>query len=95
MKHKFDERADSMHEILQHVRLPLLRPQFLADVVQTDVCTKSCLKCRDLVDKAKDYHLMPDRRYNFLFYVFLVNAYTKKSTIGIVLFYRSIDFCQF
>lgn len=23
---------------------------------------KTCLKCRDLVDEAKDYHLMPERR---------------------------------
>ena len=65
IKHDFDSRNDFMPELLQHIRLPLLRPEFLTDVVQMDPAAESCLKCRDLVDKAKDYHLMPDRRSLF------------------------------
>ncbi|XP_039250579.2 kelch-like protein 18 [Styela clava] len=59
------ERTKLMQELLQYIRLPLLRPQFLTDVVQMHHTVKTCLKCRDLVDKAKDYHLMPERRYEF------------------------------
>ena len=65
VKNDYQERCCSMHELLQQVRLPLLRPEFLADVVQTDAAVKSCLSCRDLVDKTKDYHLIPDRRSDF------------------------------
>ena len=65
VKHDFEYRKAFMPELLQHVRLPLVKPEFLTDVVQMDPAAKSCLKCRDLVDKAKDYHLMPDRRSLF------------------------------
>nr|XP_026691235.1 kelch-like protein 18 [Ciona intestinalis] len=65
VKFKYTQRCEYMHELLQHIRLPLLRPQFLTDVIQMDAAIKSCLRCRDLVDKAKDYHLMPDRRSDF------------------------------
>jgi len=61
----FEERSKMMHELLSCVRLTLLKPHFLADVVQLDVACKACLKCRDLVDRAKDYHLMPERRSDF------------------------------
>lgn len=49
--YSYAERKDLMHELLQHIRLPLIRPQFLTDVVQMHPAIKSCLKCRDLVDK--------------------------------------------
>ena len=65
IRYDFDGRQEIMPELLQHVRLPLLRPEFLTDVVQMDPAAKSCLSCRDLVDKAKDYHLMPERRSQF------------------------------
>nr|CAB3259663.1 kelch-like protein 18 [Phallusia mammillata] len=65
VKHDFENRSSFMQDLLQQVRLPLLRPEFLSDVVQTDQAVKCCLKCRDLVDKAKDYHLIPDRRSEF------------------------------
>ncbi|NXV04871.1 KLH18 protein, partial [Cettia cetti] len=48
--------------LLSKIRLPLCRPQFLTDRVQQDDLVRCCHKCRDLVDEAKDYHLMPERR---------------------------------
>lgn len=63
--HDFKMRSQYMHELLREIRLPLLKPQFLTDVVQTDPACKACLKCRDLVDQAKDFHLIPDRRSDF------------------------------
>ncbi|TNN42452.1 Kelch-like protein 18 [Liparis tanakae] len=47
---------------LQSIRLPLCRPHFLSDRVQQDDLVRCCHKCRDLVDEAKDFHLMPERR---------------------------------
>jgi len=57
-----DERKDFLPELLKNVRLPLISPQYLCDKVSCDELIKSNLACRDLVDEAKDYHLMPERR---------------------------------
>ncbi|XP_004449785.1 kelch-like protein 18 isoform X1 [Dasypus novemcinctus] len=57
-----EQRASCLPELLSSIRLPLCRPQFLSDRVQQDDLVRCCHKCRDLVDEAKDYHLMPERR---------------------------------
>lgn len=61
---KFNEadRSSLLPEVLSKVRLPLLSPQFLADSVATEELIRSSHKCRDLLDEAKDFHLMPERR---------------------------------
>uniref|UniRef100_A0A5F9DAB1 Kelch like family member 18 n=1 Tax=Oryctolagus cuniculus TaxID=9986 RepID=A0A5F9DAB1_RABIT len=57
-----EQRGPYLPELLSSIRLPLCRPQFLSDRVQQDDLVRCCHKCRDLVDEAKDYHLMPERR---------------------------------
>ncbi|KGL79597.1 Kelch-like 18, partial [Tinamus guttatus] len=57
-----DQRESYLPELLAKIRLPLCRPQFLTDRVQQDDLVRCCHKCRDLVDEAKDFHLMPERR---------------------------------
>ncbi|MEE6467543.1 hypothetical protein FKM82_007301 [Ascaphus truei] len=57
-----EQREAFLPELLAMIRLPLCRPQFLTDRVQQDDLVRCCHKCRDLVDEAKDYHLMPERR---------------------------------
>ncbi|XP_060679705.1 kelch-like protein 18 [Hemiscyllium ocellatum] len=57
-----ESREEYLPQLLTRVRLPLCRPQFLTDRVQQDDLVRCCHKCRDLVDEAKDYHLMPERR---------------------------------
>ncbi|XP_078518579.1 kelch-like protein 18 isoform X2 [Lissotriton helveticus] len=57
-----EQREAYLPELLSKIRLPLCRPQFLTDRVQQDDLVRYCHKCRDLVDEAKDYHLMPERR---------------------------------
>ncbi|NXM89581.1 KLH18 protein, partial [Oenanthe oenanthe] len=57
-----EQREPFLPELLSKIRLPLCRPQFLTDRVQQDDLVRCCHKCRDLVDEAKDYHLMPERR---------------------------------
>lgn len=61
VKHE-NERSDLLPEVLSKVRLPLLSPQFLADSVATEELIRTNHQCRDLLDEAKDYHLMPERR---------------------------------
>ncbi|CAL9689471.1 unnamed protein product [Knipowitschia caucasica] len=60
--HHVPSRQDVLPELLQQIRLPLCRPQYLSNVVQQDRLLRCCHKCRDLVDEAKDFHLMPELR---------------------------------
>lgn len=55
-------RQEHSAKMLSCVRLHLLKPSFLADEVSSHHLVKSNLACRDLVDEAKDYHLIPERR---------------------------------
>lgn len=60
---KHDEsRASLLPQVLAKVRLPLLSPQYLADRVATEELIRTSHQCRDLLDEAKDFHLMPERR---------------------------------
>lgn len=57
-----ESRGPAMAQLLSIVRLPLLKPHFITDRVASEDLVKNDLRCRDLVDEAKDYHLMPERR---------------------------------
>ncbi|XP_049788546.1 kelch-like protein 18 isoform X2 [Schistocerca nitens] len=55
-------RKKNLPQLLAKVRLPLLPPHYLADRVATEELIRSSHECRDLLDEARDYHLMPERR---------------------------------
>ncbi|GMS90092.1 hypothetical protein PENTCL1PPCAC_12267 [Pristionchus entomophagus] len=55
-------RKQHAAKLLACVRLPLLQPSFLSDFVAHHFLLRDDIKCRDLVDEAKDYLLMPERR---------------------------------
>lgn len=74
VKFKEELRSPLFPKVLANVRLPLLSPQYLADRVAREEMIRSSLQCRDLLDEAKDFHLMPERRgllqsfrYKFIF----------------------------
>jgi len=62
VKKDADLRCKHLPNLLAKVRLPLLSPIYLADRVATEELIRSCHRCRDLVDEAKDFHLLPERR---------------------------------
>lgn len=62
VKHMEEKRDVLFPQVLSKVRLPLLSPQFLADRVAREELIRSSHQCRDLLDEAKDFHLMPERR---------------------------------
>ncbi|CAJ0963152.1 unnamed protein product [Ranitomeya imitator] len=66
LRYDREQRELFLPELLTKIRLPLCQPQFLTDRVQQDELVRCCHKCRDLVDEAKDYHLMPERRPHLL-----------------------------
>lgn len=59
VKHNVTERRQYLGQILSHVRLPLLSPKYLVGTVGSDLLVKSDEICRDLVDEAKNYLLLP------------------------------------
>ena len=58
----FDTHSKDFHKVLQYVRLPLLSPYFLHDCVEKHGIITESNECRRLVEEAKTYHLLLDRR---------------------------------
>ncbi|XP_078353958.1 kelch-like protein 12 [Oculina patagonica] len=57
------KRNDLLPKMLQFVRLPLLTPRYITDIVDSEQLIRQSLDCRDLVDEAKRFHLRPECRY--------------------------------
>ncbi|KAL3085011.1 hypothetical protein niasHS_010080 [Heterodera schachtii] len=51
--------------LLATIRMPFLRPAFIVDVVSNHPLLHSSMECRDLIDEAKNFHLVPERRSQF------------------------------
>lgn len=62
MKHDSEKRKLIFHKVLEHIRLPLVCPYFLKDFVENDMAVMEVEECRKLVDEAKTYQLLSDRR---------------------------------
>jgi kelch-like protein 20 len=56
------ERRPYLSQVLQNVRMPLLNPKFLVGTVGSDLLIRGDESCRDLVDEAKNYLLLPQER---------------------------------
>ncbi|RZC34144.1 kelch-like protein 18 [Asbolus verrucosus] len=57
-----ESRKEFLPELLALVRLPLLSPLYITDRVGTEEAIRYSLQCRDLLDEARTYHLIPERR---------------------------------
>ncbi|XP_053315254.1 kelch-like protein 29 [Spea bombifrons] len=55
-------RAKYSAELLAVVRLPFIHPSYLLNVVDNEELIKSSEACRDLVNEAKRYHMLPHAR---------------------------------
>lgn len=49
-------------QVLEHIRLPLISPYYLHDVIESLEVVKDNLGCQRLISEAKDYLLLKDRR---------------------------------
>ncbi|XP_044758542.1 kelch-like protein 18 [Coccinella septempunctata] len=57
-----ENRKDYLPELLALVRLPLLSPLYLTDRVASEELIRYSFQCRDLMDEARTFHLIPERR---------------------------------
>lgn len=65
LKHDVANRKQHLASVLQYVRLPLLDRSYLVSQVGMEPLVRGCDACRDLVDEAKDYLLLPEKRSQF------------------------------
>ncbi|XP_077970341.1 kelch-like protein 21 [Styela clava] len=56
------KRKNYLAKVLECVRLPLVRPQFLLDIVQEDRLVRSVKECEVLLDEARRFQLLADQR---------------------------------
>ena len=61
---KADEENRKQHvcSLFEQIRLPFVSSEFIVDHIISEDLIKRCLRCRDVIDEAKDYHLLPQRR---------------------------------
>nr|XP_057913531.1 kelch-like protein 29 [Doryrhamphus excisus] len=62
IKRDFSSRVEHLSELLATVRLPFIHPSYLLNVVDNEELIKSSEACRDLVNEAKRYHMLPHAR---------------------------------
>ncbi|XP_074471519.1 kelch-like protein 29 isoform X2 [Sebastes fasciatus] len=57
-----NSRVQTLSDLLAVVRLPFIHPSYLLNVVDNEELIKSSEACRDLVNEAKRYHMLPHAR---------------------------------
>ncbi|XP_029984246.1 kelch-like protein 29 [Sphaeramia orbicularis] len=62
IKQDANSRVQHLSELLAVVRLPFIHPSYLLNVVDNEELIKSSEACRDLVNEAKRYHMLPHAR---------------------------------
>ncbi|XP_067881949.1 kelch-like protein 20 isoform X3 [Heterodontus francisci] len=59
---KDHSRKQNFEKILEHVRLPLISPYYIHDIIESLSIVQESLACQRLISEAKDYLLLQDRR---------------------------------
>ena len=75
-----DERVRHLPALIKVVRLPLLSTAFLTEQVESNPFVRRSLKCRDFLDEAKNFHLMPEKFWHLEDRRF----HPRKSTVGLL-----------
>ncbi|KAK3738174.1 hypothetical protein QZH41_019677 [Actinostola sp. cb2023] len=63
VREDLNDRESLLPHLLGKIRLPLLSPHFLVDQVEKEELIHQEIKCRNLLDEAKNVHILPDRRH--------------------------------
>lgn len=62
VKHSVFDRVDFLPELLSNVRMCLLRPEYLYDVVRNEILIKTSTECKEMLDAATNYHMLNGKR---------------------------------
>lgn len=62
VRYNINDRKDSLVQVLEHIRFPLMNAKFLVSHVGSDPIIRQDPSCRDLIDEAKNYLLLPQER---------------------------------
>lgn len=79
---KADEENRKQHvcSLIEQVRLPFISSEFIVDHIISEELIKRCLRCRDVIDEAKDYHLLPQRRNLIQNHRIIKRSFTKRES---------------
>ena len=80
LSHHTEERVSHLPALIRVVRLPLLSTSFLTEQVEANPHVHKSLKCRDYLDDAKNFHLMPEKFWRSMDRRF----HPRKSTVGML-----------
>ena len=58
LKFDINYRSKYFCKLLEEVKLPLITVEFMMKYVDTDPLIRNCLKCLDLLDETKNYHIL-------------------------------------
>ncbi|XP_041363937.1 kelch-like protein 24 [Gigantopelta aegis] len=62
----FQNRSQFVDELFEHLRLPLVRAEYLVEVLEQHPFVRESERCRKVLEEAKRYHLLPARRSEFI-----------------------------
>ncbi|XP_057299757.1 kelch-like protein 18 [Hydractinia symbiolongicarpus] len=63
VKHDEENRQKHFKDLVSYVRFPLISPYYLMDHVESEELVRSTPDCISLLLEAKNYHMLPDRRW--------------------------------
>ena len=79
VNHDLLNRRQYFADLIEHIRFPLMSPYYLMDHVETEELVRSTPECINLLLEAKNYHMLPDRRWQLK-----SNRTTPRVSMGIV-----------
>ena len=89
--HDLCERGKHAYRLLRCIRLPILRPIFLAEQVYTKEAFRRDPQCMELIMNAMIYHTVEERRAHMKE---MVNDNPRKSTLGTIFVVGGMDSCR-
>lgn len=91
ISHNLPRREEYAHELLSYIRLPLLKPVYLAEQVYGKELYHSNHKCTKLIMKAMIYHTVGEKKAQMRG---VVNNLPRKGTMGTLFAIGGMDTCR-
>ena len=66
ISHDVNNRKQCLKTLFEHLRLPLVQPEYLLGTIDSNSLVQGNANCKEIVEEAKRYHLLPARRHEFV-----------------------------